>query len=49
VSEAVIAMPADALRDIITNGKHHMPKYAGKLTADEINALVDQIKTPLKK
>jgi mono/diheme cytochrome c family protein len=49
VSEAAIAMSADELRNIITNGKHHMPKYAGKLTPEEINILVDQIKTPPKK
>jgi mono/diheme cytochrome c family protein len=44
-----MAKSADELRDIITNGKHHMPKYAGKLTPEEINALVDQIKSPPKK
>ena len=49
VSEAAMAKSADELRDIITNGKHHMPKYAGKLTPEEINALVDQIKSPPKK
>jgi mono/diheme cytochrome c family protein len=49
VSEAAMAKPAEELREIITNGKHHMPKYAGKLTAEEINTLVDQIKSPPKK
>ena len=49
VSEAAMAKSADELRDVITNGKHHMPKYAGKLTPEEINALVDQIKSPPKK
>src|ERR1035441_2128948 len=42
VSEKTL-MSADDLRDIITNGKHHMPKFAGKLTPDEINTLVQQI------
>ncbi len=49
VSEGAMAKSADELRDIITSGKHHMPKYAGKLTPEEINALVDQIKSPPKK
>lgn len=34
---------ADDLRTIITSGKHRMPKYAGKLTAEEIDTLVQQI------
>jgi mono/diheme cytochrome c family protein len=37
-------MSADELRNIITNGKHRMPKYAGKLTPAEIDTLVTQIK-----
>jgi mono/diheme cytochrome c family protein len=49
VSDAAMAESADELREIITNGKHHMPKYAGKLTPEEINTLVDQIKSPPKK
>lgn len=32
------------LRSSITNGKHHMPKFGGKLSASEIDALVEQIK-----
>ncbi len=31
------------LRTIIADGKHRMPKYAGKLTAEEIDTLVQQI------
>ena len=42
---AVTASPADDLRNIITNGKDHMPKYRGKLTAEEIDTLVKQIRT----
>jgi mono/diheme cytochrome c family protein len=34
---------ADDLRNIITSGKHRMPKYAGKLTVEEIDTLVQQI------
>ncbi len=43
VSEKTTSTSADELRDIITNGKHHMPKFAGKLTPEEINTLVQQI------
>lgn len=49
ISEPATTAPADELRNIIANGKHHMPKYAGKLTPEEINTLVDQIKSPPKK
>jgi mono/diheme cytochrome c family protein len=45
VSEKIKAASTDDLRDIISNGKHRMPKYAGKLTPNEINALVEQIKS----
>ena len=48
VSEKTTSASADELRDIITNGKHHMPKFAGKLTPEEINTLVDQIKAAKK-
>jgi mono/diheme cytochrome c family protein len=36
VSKKVTAASADDLR-IISNGKGHMPKYGGKLTAEEID------------
>jgi mono/diheme cytochrome c family protein len=49
VSDKTRAASADELRDIITNGKHHMPKYAGKLTPEEITTMVDQIKASTKK
>lgn len=32
------------LRNIIANGKGHMPKYEGKLTSEEIDALVHEIR-----
>ena len=38
------ATSANDLRNIILNGKGHMPKFAGKLSADEIENLVNQIK-----
>ena len=34
---------------MIANGKGHMPKFAGKLTAEEIDTLVKQIQTLNKK
>ena len=43
-SEKTTASSADDLRGIIANGKGHMPKYAGKLTSEEIDTLVQQIK-----
>jgi mono/diheme cytochrome c family protein len=48
VSEKIAASAGD-LNSIITNGKGHMPKYAGKLTPEEINTLVEQIKDLHKK
>lgn len=36
---------ADDLRRIITTGKGRMPRYAGKLTSEEIDTLVLQIET----
>jgi len=48
VSEKTLSMSADDLRNIITNGKHHMPKFEGKLQPAEIDALVDQIKSQKK-
>jgi len=49
VSEKTAAASADELRNIITNGKHRMPKYAGKLTTEEIDTLVKEIKKQQKK
>ena len=45
VSEDVRKTSTDELRGIITNGRHHMPKYQGKLTPEEIDTLVSQIKS----
>jgi mono/diheme cytochrome c family protein len=49
VSEKTTAVSADDLRNIISNGKHRMPTFAGKLTPEEINTLVEQIKSLNKK
>lgn len=49
VSEKVATAPADDLRKIIANGKGHMPKFANKLTAEEIDTLVQQIQAVNKK
>lgn len=43
VSDKVGGASADHLRDFITNGKGRMPSYAGKLTSDKIELLVQQI------
>jgi len=48
VSEQATAATADELRAIIANGKHRMPKFAGKLTPEEIDTLVQQLKAPSK-
>jgi hypothetical protein len=44
ISEKIAAASAGDLNSIITNGKGHMPKYAAKLTPEEIGTLVEQIK-----
>jgi mono/diheme cytochrome c family protein len=43
ISDKVAGASADHLRDMITNGKGRMPSYAGKLTSDKIDLLVQQI------
>jgi cytochrome c553 len=43
ISDKTLATPADDLRNVISNGKSRMPKYAGKLTPEEIDMLVGQI------
>jgi mono/diheme cytochrome c family protein len=45
VSDNAATTPPDTLRQVISNGKGHMPKYAGKLTPEEIDTLVQQIKS----
>jgi mono/diheme cytochrome c family protein len=48
-SDKIAATSDSDLRNIITNGKGHMPKFAGKLTAEEIDTLVQQIQALSKK
>jgi mono/diheme cytochrome c family protein len=43
ISAKTAAASADDLRNVIANGKGHMPKFTGKLPPDEIDALVKQI------
>lgn len=45
VAEKTTSMSTDDLRNVITNGKHRMPKFSGKLSAEEIDTLVSQIKS----
>src|SRR6476646_6336912 len=47
VSDKTSAISADTLRNVIAHGKHRMPKFAEKLSAPDIDALVAQIKTQL--
>ena len=47
-SDKVVNTSDDELRDIITHGRHHMPKFEGKLSAEEIDKLVFQIKARTK-
>jgi mono/diheme cytochrome c family protein len=49
ISAKIAAASDDELRNIVSNGKGHMPKYRGKLTSDEIDILVQQIKALDKK
>ncbi len=49
INEKATSQSPDQLRTMITNGKGRMPKFEGKLTAEQINALVDEIKAPAKK
>jgi mono/diheme cytochrome c family protein len=49
VSEKVTSVPDGDLRHAIANGKGHMPKFTGKLTAEEIDTLVQQIKSSKSK
>ena len=48
IADKATGASADDVRNIITNGKGRMPKFVGKLTADEIDTLVQQIKVSNK-
>lgn len=49
VTDKATSASTDELRNIISNGKGHMPKYAAKLSPQEIDTLVQQIKAGGKK
>jgi mono/diheme cytochrome c family protein len=49
ISDKTVAASAEEMRNIIANGKGHMPKFAGKLTAEEIDTLLQQIQALNKK
>jgi cytochrome c5 len=49
ISEKVAAASGDDLHNIIANGKGRMPKFTGKLTAEEIDTFVQQIQVLNKK
>ncbi len=49
VSDKTTAASTDDLRNVITDGKGHMPKFAGNLTSAEIDTMVEQIKASSKK
>ena len=44
VSDKVAAAPPEDLRNIITNGKGNMPRFGDKISATDIDAIVQQIK-----
>ncbi|HTC41758.1 MAG TPA: cytochrome c [Candidatus Acidoferrales bacterium] len=48
-SDKVAGASDDDLRNMITNGKGHMPKFGGKLTSEEIDTLVHEIRALNKK
>jgi len=48
ISDKAAAASMEDLHNLIANGKGHMPKFAGKLTPEEIGTLVKQIQA-LKK
>ena len=49
ISEKTAATSTEDLHNVIANGKGHMPKFAAKLTAEEIDMLVRQIQALNKK
>ena len=49
ISSKTAAASTEDLRNVIANGKGHMPKFAGKLTTEEIDTLVRQIQALNKK
>jgi mono/diheme cytochrome c family protein len=44
ISEKTAGASVEDFRNVIANGKGRMPKYAGKLTSEDIDNLVQQIR-----
>lgn len=49
ISDKAASATAEELRKMIADGKGRMPKFAGKLTAEEIDTLVQEIQSLNKK
>jgi mono/diheme cytochrome c family protein len=49
ISDKTLSTSTEDLRNTIAIGRGRMPKYAGKLTSEEIDTLVRQIKALNKK
>jgi mono/diheme cytochrome c family protein len=49
ISDKTSKASSDELRHVISNGKGRMPKYTGKLSPEEIDTLVAEIKGMNKK
>ena len=49
ISDKVVTTSTDDLHNIISNGKGRMPKFATKLTSEEIDGLVSKSKVWAKK
>ncbi len=49
ISTKTASASSEDLHKVISNGKGRMPKFAGKLTAEEIDTLVQQIQAVNKK
>ena len=49
ISDKAAAASTEDIRNIIMNGKGHMPKFAGKLTTEETETLVRQTQALHKK
>ena len=49
INEKTAAASTEDLHNVIANGKGHMPKFAAKLSSEEIDTLVKQIQALNKK
>jgi mono/diheme cytochrome c family protein len=49
MNEKTAATSSEDLRNIIANGKGHMPKFAAKLSPEDIDTLVKQVQSLNKK